>query len=92
MHGSSGAPRGYKNPLKHGLYTREAMEEPIQSDRPCVQVASAIGVVRRAEHGDEQLRRDRFTGRAAGSITSSVVLAYVRVSTADDEFRRAAEP
>jgi uncharacterized protein YjcR len=30
MHGGapgSGAPRGNKNALKHGLYTREAMEE-----------------------------------------------------------------
>jgi hypothetical protein len=54
MHGSapgSGAPSGNKKALKHGLYTREAIEEP--SDRPCFQVASSIGVVRRAEHGDE---------------------------------------
>jgi hypothetical protein len=34
-------PRGSKNPLKHDLCTREAIEEPIQSNRPSVQVASA---------------------------------------------------
>ena len=51
------------NALKHDLYTCEAIEEPIQSDRPCVQVP---------RHRCSSTRRARANSlRCDGSITSS---------------------
>ena len=42
--------------------------EPIQSDRPCVQRGLGIGVARRPERGDEQLRRHHLAGRCVDHL------------------------